>query len=75
MTSERAKALMKYSIKAVRDELECPAHGRLSHYDRDAVMIDVLNHFDWLTNSDDDYDLIQDYVRDAELIVDPDGGL
>ncbi len=69
------KALTYYALQAVRSEVANPAHGRLSSYNRQSAMVDVLNHFEALTNSDDDEDLIEEAVRAAELIVDPDGGL
>lgn len=60
------KQLKTYAAKAVREEIADPYHGRMAGYDRDAAMVDVLNHFDGLTNDDDDRELIEDAVREAE---------
>ena len=67
------KQLAAYALEAVKREVADPYHGRLSSYSRDAAMVDVLNHFEGLTNSDDDRELIEDAVREAEFKVDENG--
>jgi hypothetical protein len=55
------QSVLKYARRAVQDE----ANGG-DHYDRQRVEHDILNHFDGLTNSDDDYDFIVEAIREAE---------
>jgi hypothetical protein len=57
--------VLSYAKVAVANEYKNPFHGRLAHYDNQAVLDDVLNHFDFLT-SDDDEDFIHEMVREAE---------
>ena len=58
-------ALLTYARTAVRSEVREPYNGRTAHYQSQAVM-DVLNHFDWLTNSDEDFERVKDAVDTAE---------
>jgi len=62
MTRPDIKAILRYAHVAVRDSYNDRIHG----YDRQTAMHDVLNHFDGLTNSDEDEELITDAVREAE---------
>jgi hypothetical protein len=74
MTKPSHKTMVKYAVEAVREELRNPNHGRLSGYDRESVNFYVLQHFDGLDNSDEDHDLIEEAVREAERIVGVDEG-
>jgi len=53
--------VLKYARKAVKEDAESG-----DHYDRQRVEHDILNHFDGLTNSDNDYDFIVEAIRQAE---------
>ena len=53
--------VLKHAREAVRESAES-RRG----YDRQTVEHEILNHFDGLTNSDDDYEFIVDAIREAE---------
>ncbi len=53
--------VLKYARKTVSEQASSG-----DHYDRQRVEHDILNHFDGLTNSDDDYDFIVEAIREAE---------
>ena len=55
-----------YAVKAVKSEYDEPNHGRLSSYDHQSVMNDVLNHFVGLTTSDEDEEFIREAVHQAQ---------
>jgi len=57
------KQVLSYARKAVLDEVAAPSRW---FYNRQAVEHDILNHFDGLTNSDDDYEFITEAIREAE---------
>ena len=60
------KTVLAYARRAVRDEYENPNGWS---YDRQTVEHEILNHFDGLTNSEDDYEFIVDVIREAEAEV------
>lgn len=66
--------LLKYARFAVRSEFAHPHHGRLSSYDNQAVLNDVLNHFPGLEVETDE-DVIRDAVREAEQLEYPEHSL
>ena len=55
------QSVLIYAKKAVKADADGP-----NHYDRQRVEHDILNHFDGLTNSDNDYDFIVEAIREAE---------
>lgn len=63
VTRPTAKQVLQYARKAVKDEAVKPSGWS---YDRQSVEHDILNHFDGLTNSDDDYEFIVEAIREAE---------
>jgi len=69
--------VLSYARRAVAEEYANPYHGRLCGYDKQAVLDDVLNHFDGsfvngmggaplALDVDRDEDLIRETVREAE---------
>jgi hypothetical protein len=64
------EVVLRYARRAVRSEFEHPLHR--GDYDNAAAVVDVLNHFEGLTNSDEDWEFIRDAVREAEHLEYPD---
>jgi hypothetical protein len=57
------KKILNFARTVVEWEYKTPTGWS---YDRQTVEHEVLNHFDGLTNSDEDYELIVEAIREAE---------
>lgn len=62
--------VLRYARQAVRSEFEHPLHR--GDYSGQAAEVDVLNHFEGLTSSDEDWELVRNAVSEAERLEYPD---